>query len=172
MKKAAPEFPRPDNSLAHGRVRNPKHNLCLDFTGNTERDGDVMRLTPCSSRSENLYWWLRRNGQLEGMLMCLDALQHQSGVPLQHFHCHGKGSQQFTYDAQSQELRHASSGTCLTVTEVKAAGRAKHAPTLEPCGGYGTQRWHFVMPEQVVPNFATELQAYVKTNTQRFERLY
>ncbi|XP_058809673.1 putative polypeptide N-acetylgalactosaminyltransferase 9 [Phymastichus coffea] len=132
-----PELFIPGEAVASGEVRNLGEggNTCLDSPA---RKADLHKpagLYPCHRQGGNQYWMLSKTGEIRRDESCLDY----SGTDVILYPCHGsKGNQQWTYNTQTKQIRHESSGKCLAITE------SKQRLLMEECNpSAGRQRWAF-----------------------------
>ncbi|XP_016837567.1 putative polypeptide N-acetylgalactosaminyltransferase 9 isoform X1 [Nasonia vitripennis] len=132
-----PELFIPGEAVASGEVRNLGEggNTCLDSPA---RKADLHKpagLYPCHRQGGNQYWMLSKTGEIRRDESCLDY----SGTDVILYPCHGsKGNQQWTYNTQTKQIRHESSGKCLAITE------SKQRLLMEECSPAAPrQRWAF-----------------------------
>ncbi|XP_016837569.1 putative polypeptide N-acetylgalactosaminyltransferase 9 isoform X2 [Nasonia vitripennis] len=117
------------------QIRHLASRLCIDSPGNPEDLHQAVGFYECHNQGGNQYWMLSKTGEIRRDESCLDY----SGTDVILYPCHGsKGNQQWTYNTQTKQIRHESSGKCLAITE------SKQRLLMEECSPAAPrQRWAF-----------------------------
>ncbi|XP_011500042.1 PREDICTED: putative polypeptide N-acetylgalactosaminyltransferase 9 [Ceratosolen solmsi marchali] len=113
-----PELFIPGEAVSSGEVRNLGEggNTCLDSPARKIDLHKPAGLYPCHRQGGNQYWMMSKTGEIRRDEACLDY----SGTDVIIYPCHGsKGNQQWTYNAQTKQIKHESSGKCMSITESK-----------------------------------------------------
>ncbi|XP_037914101.1 putative polypeptide N-acetylgalactosaminyltransferase 9 isoform X1 [Hermetia illucens] len=114
-----PELFIPGEAVASGEIRNLGlgGRTCLDSPARRKDMKKAVGVYPCHNQGGNQYWMLSKTGEIRRDEACLDYAGHDVVL----YPCHGaKGNQFWSYQGETKQLQHGSSGKCLAIDEQKS----------------------------------------------------
>jgi len=129
-----------ENVYAHGMVRNPSSNMCLDTLGKDEKGDINVGLYFCQGgKSSSEVFSLSKTNELRREETCVDS-QGVDGSPVVLMHCHEhRGNQEWTHDKDTKTIVHVPSKLCLDKADIKNGGDV----IVKKCTGADSQKWEF-----------------------------
>ncbi|WP_406841640.1 ricin-type beta-trefoil lectin domain protein (plasmid) [Streptomyces sp. AHU1] len=110
------------------------------ITSTSGKDGQRLKVEPCSSSSVIQHWQIMANGTIQTMGLCMDAAGAgtYNGTVVQLAYCNGGEAQHFVLNS-SYDLVNVNAHKCVAL--VGGGTAAGTALELRDCNGKGYQKW-------------------------------